>query len=128
MYFKLRNKRTRYTIFYCIELCKELFLGTKKKKKKHVSTEPLSVDVSCYRKMMHVCIFSNVQHFGMLWTATCQVPLSLVFSRQVYLSGCHFLPQEILPIQGLKSYLLCLLYWQANYFPLNHLEKPGKGY
>ena len=36
--------------------------------------------------------------------------------------GCHFLLQGIFPTQGSKLHLLCLLHWQADSLPLNHLE------
>ena len=35
--------------------------------------------------------------------------------------GCHFLLQGIFPTQGAN---LCLLHWQADSLPLNHLESP----
>ena len=38
--------------------------------------------------------------------------------------GCHFLPQWIFPIQGLKLCLLCLLHWQADSLPLCHMGNP----
>ena len=36
--------------------------------------------------------------------------------------GCHFLLQGMFLTQGLNAYLLCLLLWQADSLPLNHLE------
>ena len=36
-------------------------------------------------------------------------------------TGCHFLFQEIFPIQGSKVILLHLLHWQAESLPLSHL-------
>ena len=44
------------------------------------------------------------------WTVTHQAPLSMGFFRQEYWSGCHFLLQEIIPIQGSNPRLLCLLH------------------
>ena len=35
--------------------------------------------------------------------------------------GCHFLLQGIFPTQESKPSLLCLLHWQVNSLPLNHL-------
>ena len=40
------------------------------------------------------------------WTATCQVPLSMGFSRQEYWVGCHVLLQGIFPTQELNPGLL----------------------
>ena len=40
---------------------------------------------------------------------------------------CHFLLQGIFVIQGLNPYLLSLLHWQADSFPLVPLGKPPKG-
>ena len=39
-------------------------------------------------------------------------------------AGCHFLLQGICPTQGLNPSLLCLLHWQADSWPLNHLGSP----
>ena len=36
-------------------------------------------------------------------------------------TGCHFLFQEVFPIQGSKVILLHLLPWQAESLPLSHL-------
>ena len=36
------------------------------------------------------CLLSHVQLFVTLWTATCQAPLSMEFSRQEYCSGLPF--------------------------------------
>ena len=36
-----------------------------------------------------------------------------------------FLLQGIFPTQGLNLHLLCLLHWQADSLPLNHLGSPG---
>ena len=51
---------------------------------------------------MHVFMVSDVQHFEMLWTTTCQVPLSLGFYRQVYFSGLAFPPPRDLPNPGIE--------------------------
>ena len=45
---------------------------------------------------------SHVQLFGSPWTASCQAPLSMEFSRQEYWSGCCSLLQGIFPTQGLN--------------------------
>ena len=34
------------------------------------------------------------------WTVACQAPLSMGFSKQEYLIGCHSLLQQIFPTQG----------------------------
>ena len=39
--------------------------------------------------------------------------------------GCHFLLWEILPTEGSKPHLFCLLHWQAGSLPL---AQPGKPY
>ena len=54
-------------------------------------------------KLLHVCIlscFSRVRLCVTLWTAVCQAPLSMGFSRREYWSGCHALLQGIFPTQG----------------------------
>ena len=52
------------------------------------------------------------------WTAACQAPPSLGFSRQKYWSGCHALLQGIFQTQGSNPHLLYLLYWQTGSLPL----------
>ena len=39
---------------------------------------------------MNTCVFSRVQPFEAIWTAACQAPLSMGFSRQDYGSGLPF--------------------------------------
>ena len=51
---------------------------------------------------MHVFVLSPVQLFVTLWTAACQTPLSMKFSKQEYWSGCHFLFQMDLPNPGIE--------------------------
>ena len=41
---------------------------------------------------------------------------------------CHFLLQRIFPTQGANPCLLCLLHWQANSLPWDHLGSPNSGY
>ena len=67
--------------------------------------------------------FSHVRLFVTLWTAAHEAPLPMGFSRQEYYSGCHALPQEVFPTQGLNLHLLHLLRWQAGSLPL---APPGK--
>ena len=74
-----------------------------------------------YLKLMCVpCAQSLLctQLFTTPLTVAHQVLLSMGFSRQEDWSGCHFLLQGILPIQGLNPRLLHLLYWQADSLPL----------
>ena len=46
--------------------------------------------------------FSCVELFAALWTAACQAPLSIRFSRQEYWSGLPCPPPEDLPNPGIK--------------------------
>ena len=46
------------------------------------------------------------------WTAACQAPLSMRFSRQEYQSGLPCLLQVIFLTRGLNLCLLILLHWQ----------------
>ena len=55
------------------------------------------------------------------WTVACQAPLSMEFSRQEYWSGLPFPSPGDLPNPGIEPRLLCLLHWQADSLPLNHL-------
>ena len=66
--------------------------------------------------------FSHVWLFATLWT--CQVPVSVRFSRKEYGVGCHFLLQRVFPTQELDLHLFRLLLWQASSWPL---VPPGKG-
>ena len=47
--------------------------------------------------------FSHVQLFATPWTAACQVPLSMGFSRQEYWRGLPFPPPGDLPNPGMES-------------------------
>ena len=55
---------------------------------------------------------------------SCQAPLFMRFPRQDTGVGCHFLLQGIFLTQRSNPHLLCLLHWQADSFPLNHLGSP----
>ena len=46
--------------------------------------------------------FSRVRLYAALWTAACQPPLSMGFSRQEYWSGLLCLPPGGLPDPGIK--------------------------
>ena len=61
--------------------------------------------------------WSHVQLLVTPWTVACQVPLSIGFPRQEYLSWI----QRIFPTYGSKSCFLCFLYQQADFLPLRHL-------
>ena len=66
-------------------------------------------------------MLSHVLLFATPWTIAHQAPLSMEFSRQEYWSGLSFLSPADLPNPGLDS---CLLNWQADSLPLNHLRSP----
>ena len=60
----------------------------------------------CTLIYVRVCVpscFSRVQLFSTLWTVTCQVPLSMGFSRQEYWSGLPYPPPRDLPDSGIES-------------------------
>ena len=65
---------------------------------------------------------SVMSNFATPWTVAHQVPLSLGFSRQEYWSGLPFPPPGDIPDPGIEP---CLLYWQANSFPLSYLGSVG---
>ena len=70
--------------------------------------------------------FGCVQFCATLWTATCQDPLSMRFSRQEYWSRlpCHALLQGIFPTQELNPHLLSLPALTGRFFMLSHLGSP----
>ena len=69
--------------------------------------------------------FSCVQLCGILWTAACQAPLSMEFSRQEYWSGLPCPPPGDLPDpEGKPASLTSNLHWQANSLPLTPTGKP----
>ena len=77
---------------------------------------------------MHVCMLSRFSHvclFATPWTAACQAPLSMGFSRQEYWSGLPCPPPGDLPDPGIEPMSLCLLHWQAGSLPL---APPGKSF
>ena len=88
------------------------------------STDGFWAECYCHRGLsVYVFVLSRIWLFVIPWTAACQAPLSMGFSRQEYWSGCHFLFQWIFPTQGSNPCLLGLLNWQAGSLPL---EPPGK--
>ena len=70
--------------------------------------------------------FGCVQLCVTLWTATCQAPLSMRFSRQEYWSGlpCCALLQRIFPTQGSKLHLLSLTALTGRFFTASATWKP----
>ena len=52
---------------------------------------------------MHVCTFSPVQLSLIPWTAPCQTPLTMEFTRQEYWSGLSFPSPGDLPDPGIKT-------------------------
>ena len=55
-----------------------------------------------------VFAFSHVQFFVTPWTAACQAPLSMGFSRQEYWGGLPFPPPGDVPDPGIKPVSLVL--------------------
>ena len=53
-------------------------------------------------RLVHMCELSHVWLFATPWTAACQTPLSMEFSRQDYCSGLPFPPPGDLPNLGIK--------------------------
>ena len=59
--------------------------------------------------------FSHVQLCEILWTAACQAPLSMGFSRQEYWSELPFPPLGDLPQPGIEPESLASnLHWHVN--------------
>ena len=71
---------------------------------------------------MCVQLLSHVQLFATAWTAACQPPLSVGFSKQEYGVACHALLQGIFLTQGSNLPLLHLLSCWTGSLPL---EFPG---
>lgn len=67
----------------------------------------------------NVCMLSRVQLFVAPWAVAYQVPLSMKFSRQEYLSGLSFPTPGALPDPGIKPLSLV----QVDSLPL---ASPGK--
>ena len=70
---------------------------------------------------MSVCSVMS-DSFVTPWTVAHQPALSMGFPRQDTGVGWHFLLQGIFLTQGLN---LCLLHWQGDSLPLNHLGNPN---
>ena len=82
---------------------------------------PYPIDVRVCACMLRW--FSHVLLFATLWTAFCQAPLSMGFSRQEYWSGLPCPLPGDLPNPGIKPTSPSLLHWQAGSLPL---APPGK--
>ena len=77
--------------------------------------------------------FICVWLFVTLWTAACQAPVSMEFSRQEYwsgvlatwqLEGCHTILQGIFPTQESNPCLLHLLHWWWVLYHYRYLRSP----
>ena len=74
----------------------------------------------CVRTCVLSC-FIHVKLFATLWTIAFQVPLSMGFPRQEFLSGLPFPSPGYLPDPGIKSMSPAL---QVDFCPLSHLGNP----
>ena len=80
--------------------------------------QPLSIS-------LYLCeVTSVVFDPAILWTIAHWTPLPLDSPGKITWVGCHFLLQEIFPIQGSNLYLLSLLHWQAGSLPVAPSRKP----
>ena len=62
--------------------------------------------------------FNSIQLIATLWTAACQAPLSIEFSRQEYWSGLPFPPPGDLSDPGIEPASPA---WQVDSLPLSSL-------
>ena len=69
---------------------------------------------------VHARVLSRVQLFVTLWTAACQAPLSMGFSRQEYWSGLPCPPPGDLPDPGIKPASPASSTSQVGSLPLSH--------
>ena len=76
----------------------------------------------CIRAWM-LSHFSCAWLFVILWTVTCQAPLSMGFSRQEQWTGLLCPPPGDLPNAEIEPMSLSLLHWQVGSLPL---APPGK--
>ena len=77
----------------------------------------------CVRTHMHAQSLSHVQLFTNPWTAACQAPRSMEFSRQGYWSGLPFPPLGNLLDPGIKPMSPVSLALAGRFFTT---EPPGK--
>ena len=68
-----------------------------------------------------VCRSVMSDSFVAPWTVACQAPLWNFPGKNIGV-GCHFLLQGIILTQGLNPCLLCLLYWQRDFFTTEPLR------
>ena len=80
------------------------------------------VCVCVYNIHIYACMLSHFSHvwlFATPWTAACQAPLSMEFSRQEYWNGFPFPPPRDLPNSGIE---LASPAFQADSQPMSHRE------
>ena len=86
----------------------------------------LSLFLLLFNLFCHVLShFSHVQLFAMPWTAACQAPLSIGFSRQEYWTGLPFSPTGDLPNPGIKPKSPVTLALQVDSLLLSHRGSPS---
>ena len=82
----------------------------------------LSYSSGPWQNLVCVCqSLSCVPLFETSWSAACQAPLSIEFSRQEYWCGLPFPSQGIFLTQGLNPHLL---HYQEDSLPLSHVGSP----
>ena len=86
----------------------------------HIFYIMTNLNLLCCAQLLSRSVMSNL--FATPWTAVCQVPLSMGFSRQEYWSGSHALRQGIYPNWGSDSGLLHCMWI------LYHLSHQGSPY
>ena len=74
--------------------------------------------------LMSVQSLSHVWLFAASWTVACQTLCPWNFPGKNTGMGCHSLLWGIFQTQGSNLHLLCLLQWQADSWPLHHLQSP----
>ena len=77
----------------------------------------------------HACMLSCFHRAWLwvtTWTVTCQVPLSMAFSRHEYWSGLPFPPPECLPNPGIEPMSPAPPALQADSLPLSHQGSPNQ--
>ena len=70
----------------------------------------------------HAC--SVISYSAILWTVAARFLCPWNSPEKNTGEGCHYLLQGIFLTQGSNMYLPCLLHWQADSLPVNHLGKP----
>ena len=72
--------------------------------------------------------FHHVQLCVIPWTAACQAPLSMRFSRQEYLSGLPCPPPRYLPNPGIETLSLMSPALADRFFTTSAWKAPGNSY